>query len=285
MINYPVVDSHVHLLDPDRFGYAWTAGAPVLKRRALPADLDRAAEPHKVDTIVFVEVDVDHPQHLGEAEWVQELARRRAAPEGHGRGAAARDGQGRRSGARAAPASHHHARRPPADPEPAGPGFLHQAGLHRRPQAPRAARPLLRHLRLPSSPAERHPHGGEVPRGSLRARPHRQAGDQGRPPRSVAARPQGARRASERLLQDFRRRQRSRPQGWTREQLKPYIAHAIECFGFDRVDVWRRLARHGAGDPYPEWVDIVDWTVAGATEEERRKLFRDTAIHFYRLDR
>ena len=29
---------------------------------------------------------------------------------------------------------------------------------------------------------------------------------------------------------------------WTREQLKPYIAHAIESFGFDRVDVWRRLA-------------------------------------------
>ena len=29
---------------------------------------------------------------------------------------------------------------------------------------------------------------------------------------------------------------------WTREQLKPYIAHAIETFGFDRVHVWRRLA-------------------------------------------
>ena len=29
---------------------------------------------------------------------------------------------------------------------------------------------------------------------------------------------------------------------WTREQLKPYIAHAIDTFGFDRVHVWRRLA-------------------------------------------
>ena len=37
--------------------------------------------------------------------------------------------------------------------------------------------------------------------------------------------------------------------------------------------------------PYPQWMEIVEWTVAGATEEERRKLFRDNAIRFYRLDR
>ena len=66
---------------------------------------------------------------------------------------------------------------------------------------------------------------------------------------------------------------------WTREQLKPYIAHAIECFGFDRIHVRRRLARARSSPcTYPEWVDIVDWVIEGASAEEKRKLFRDNAI-------
>ena len=36
---------------------------------------------------------------------------------------------------------------------------------------------------------------------------------------------------------------------------------------------------------YPQWVEIVEWVVEGATPAEKRKLFRDNAIRFYRLDR
>jgi L-fuconolactonase len=70
---------------------------------------------------------------------------------------------------------------------------------------------------------------------------------------------------------------------WTREQLKPYIAHAIECFGFDRVMYggdWHVLELAGT---YPQWVGIVDWVIAGASLEEQRKLYRDNAIRAYRL--
>jgi L-fuconolactonase len=35
---------------------------------------------------------------------------------------------------------------------------------------------------------------------------------------------------------------------------------------------------------YPQWVEIVDWVTEGASLEEKRKLFRDNAISFYRLD-
>ena len=34
---------------------------------------------------------------------------------------------------------------------------------------------------------------------------------------------------------------------------------------------------------YPQWVEIVDWVVEGASKDEKRKLFRDNAIEFYRL--
>jgi L-fuconolactonase len=72
---------------------------------------------------------------------------------------------------------------------------------------------------------------------------------------------------------------------WTREQLTPYIAHAIECFGFDRSMYGGDWHVMELAIAYPEWVAIVDGVVAGASESEKRKLFRDTATHFYRLDR
>ena len=35
----------------------------------------------------------------------------------------------------------------------------------------------------------------------------------------------------------------------------------------------------------PEWVEIVDWVTEGCSGDEKRKLFRDNAIAFYRLDK
>jgi L-fuconolactonase len=74
MPDFPIIDSHVHLLEPQRFGYAWTKNAPQLNRKVLPDDLMRAAGPVAIERFVFVEVDVDLPQHLGEAEWIDGLA-------------------------------------------------------------------------------------------------------------------------------------------------------------------------------------------------------------------
>ena len=74
MIDFPIVDSHVHLADPGRFGYGWTAGAPSLNRTVLPHHLSEAAAPYEIDRFVFVEVDVDAPQEVEEAHWVSGLA-------------------------------------------------------------------------------------------------------------------------------------------------------------------------------------------------------------------
>jgi L-fuconolactonase len=74
MIDFPVVDTHVHLLDTKRFKYSWASGVPKLGRDWSIADLDERARPYRIDRIVFAEVDVDMPQYLEEAEWVQTLA-------------------------------------------------------------------------------------------------------------------------------------------------------------------------------------------------------------------
>src|SRR6202021_3395260 len=74
VIDFPIIDSHIHLLDQKRFAYSWEKDAPTLKRDWTPDDLANAAKPYELEGLVFVEVDVDMPQYLDEAEWVDGLA-------------------------------------------------------------------------------------------------------------------------------------------------------------------------------------------------------------------
>jgi len=69
MIDFPIIDSHIHLLDQKRFGYGWASGAPALNRNWTPDDLTSAAKPYVIEGLVFVEVDVDMPQYLDEADF------------------------------------------------------------------------------------------------------------------------------------------------------------------------------------------------------------------------
>ena len=69
MIDFPIIDSHIHLLDQKRFSYAWASGEPALKRDWSPGDLAASAKPYEIEGFVFVEVDVDMPQYLDEADW------------------------------------------------------------------------------------------------------------------------------------------------------------------------------------------------------------------------
>src|SRR5271157_394043 len=75
MIDFPIIDSHIHLLDQKRFGYTWSNGAPALKRDWTPDDLASSVKPYEIEGFVFVEVDVDMPQYPDEADWVESLAR------------------------------------------------------------------------------------------------------------------------------------------------------------------------------------------------------------------
>ena len=70
---------------------------------------------------------------------------------------------------------------------------------------------------------------------------------------------------------------------WTREQLRPYIDHVVECFGFDRVMYGGDWPVSSLAAKYPDWVAGLDWATAGSSEEEPQKLYRRNAIGFYRL--
>jgi len=74
-----------------------------------------------------------------------------------------------------------------------------------------------------------------------------------------------------------------RPEGATVEDLKPFVEHVIEAFG------WRRLVW---GSDWPvctltanltRWVETTQALIAGASESEKAALLRENAIRIYRL--
>ncbi|HVO03177.1 MAG TPA: amidohydrolase family protein [Candidatus Cybelea sp.] len=283
MPDFPIVDAHVHLADPKRFSYAWTKNAPSLNRTVRPADLMKAAAPVKIETLVFVEVDVDMPQHVAEAEWIDGLAE--ADPRIGGMVAALPLERGRDAkpeldrllklkrlrGIRRLIQNQ-------ADPDFCiKPGFIEGLRLlaphdlvfdicifhHHLPNAIKMVRRcpevrfVLDHIGKPAIKAGI-------------ADPWRQHMKELSSLPNVTCKISGVSTEADH-------------KNWTREQLKPYILHAIECFGFERVlygGDWHVLELAGT---YPQWIEVLDWVIEGASAEEKRKLYRENAIRIYRL--
>ena len=70
---------------------------------------------------------------------------------------------------------------------------------------------------------------------------------------------------------------------WTREQLRPYIDHVIECFGPDRILYGGDWPVSELAGSYLQWLSTLDWATVGFSPEDKRKLFRGNAIKAYRL--
>ena len=71
---------------------------------------------------------------------------------------------------------------------------------------------------------------------------------------------------------------------WTRDQLRPYLDHAIACFGFERLLYASDWPVSEQTHRYAEWVAILDDLTAACSASERRQLFHDNALAAYRLE-
>ena len=69
-----MIDTHQHLLYPDRFGYPWTGELPALQGAFRLDDYRTAAAGCGVEGAIFMEVDVDEAQSADEARFFCELA-------------------------------------------------------------------------------------------------------------------------------------------------------------------------------------------------------------------
>ena len=283
MPEFPVIDSHVHLYDIARLDYPWLAGVPKLNRTFLLPDFDAARGPVQVDQIVFAEVAVGPGLHVQEAAFVQELADadpRLTGMVAHApveKGAAVEEDL---AALAAFPALRGIRRLIEVERDPGiclEPGFLEgvrRVGRHGlsfdicvRNWGLGHALELVR--RCPDVTFVLDHIGKPDIRHGLREPWWSQIAE-------LACMPNVVVKLSGVITEADRAH-------WTREQVMPYAARVIECFGFDRVMYGSDWTVAELTHRYPTWVEILDQVVAGATEAERRALYRGTAARIYRL--
>jgi len=284
MIDFPIIDSHIHLLDQKRFSYSWANGAPSLKRDWTVDDLAACAKPYQVEGLVFVEVDVDLPQYLDEAIWVQSLAHRdrrvmgcvACLPLERGRAIEPEIAKVARL-----PVVRGVRRLIQNQPDPEyvlQQNFLdaisllpkyelsfdicifhHQLAntlemVRRRPEVAF----VLDHIAKPAIKAGR-------------TDPWRDQIRQLASCANVVCKLSGLTTEADH-------------KAWRRDELRPYIDHVVECFGVDRILYGGDWPVSELAGPYVSWLETLDWATSGFTAEEKRKLFRDNAIKAYRLN-
>ena len=283
MPDFAIVDSHVHLYDLERLGHGWLRSRPQINRTHVLEDFDRALGQVAVDKIVFVEVAVDPGLHLDEAAWVQGLADR--DPRLCGiiahvpleKGAAAAGDIETLLGHRGVKGVRRLIETEVDQSFCLEPGFI--AGLNLLPRHGLSFDICVKHwgLVFALELARRCPevsfvldhigkpgirHGLEEPwRGQMR--------ELGRLA-NVTCKISGV------ITETDHDR-------WAVGDIRPFVAHAIDCFGFDKVMFGSDWPVSSLTHPYPRWVEIVDEVVAGCSADEIRKLYRDTAIRTYRL--
>lgn len=70
---------------------------------------------------------------------------------------------------------------------------------------------------------------------------------------------------------------------WTKEDLKPYIDHVVNSFGKDRIVFggdWPVIIEAAT---YTQWIETLDWALNTFSESDLQKIYRKNAIAFYKL--
>ena len=284
MIDFPFIDSHVHLLDQKRFGYAWASGAPALKRDWTPDDLAASARPYTIEGFVFVEVDVDMPQYLDEADWLESLAKRDKRVLGGvaclplERGKAIEPEIARIAKLGIIRGVRRLIQNQPAPEYALMPDFLDALKL--LPKYNLSFDICIFHHQLPNTleMVRRCPEVAFIL--DHIAKPGIKAGlkDAWRQHmREIAELPNVVCKLSGVTTEADHK-------SWTREQLRPYIDHVVECFGPDRILYGGDWPVSELAGSYGQWLETLDWATQDFSKPEKHKLFRDNAIKAYRLN-
>jgi L-fuconolactonase len=284
VIDFPIIDSHIHLLDQKRFGYSWASGVPALKRDWTPNDLANAAKPYEIEGLVFVEVDVDMPQYLKEAEWVNGLAKLDRRIKGAvvclplERGKAIEPEMARIAKLKTVRAVRRLIQNQP-DPEfVLRPGFLE--ALRLLPKYNLSFDVCIFHSQMANTlTMMRHAPEVSFVLDHI-GKPGIKAGvlDPWRAQlKEMAALPNVVCKLSGVTTE-------ADHAAWTPEQLRPYVDHVIQCFGTDRILYGGDWPVSELAGSYLQWLATLDLATASFSPAEKRRLFRDNAVKAYRLD-
>ncbi|MEM9222386.1 MAG: amidohydrolase family protein [Pseudomonadota bacterium] len=281
MPDFPIVDSHVHFWDAQKVPLSWPTGNATLDRTFLPSDYP--ASPQQVDTIVFLEADVDPGAHVKEAEWVAALSNEDArikAISAHApleKGLAVEADLKRLAELPTVRAIRRLIQSQDADKLCASDEFRDGVRLCARYDLPFeicilhhqfsavldmvAALPevhfVLDHIGKPGiKDGLREPWWDQI--GRLSEFAH------------VDVKISGAATEADHA-------------NWREEEVLPYVERALEVFGADRAMFGSDWPVQSLASDFARWVDLLDHAVAGWSPADKRRLYRDTATRVYRL--
>ncbi len=278
-----IVDSHIHFWDPGHLRYPWLAGAPAINKAHLPADLSRAAAGVELRGIVFVECDLHPGDRLAEVAWVGELAQAEPRIQAIVAAAALEKGPETVRPALEALAQYPLVRGIRRLIQSEGPGFSVQPAFVAAVQSLAgygfSFDICIKHYQAADAIrlVEQCPgvsfildHFGKPDVKQNLMDPWRDH------LRTLAGFPNVVCKISGLATEaDF--------ETWSKEQLRPYIDHALEVFGSDRVLYGGDWPVSTQAIGYQEWIDTLLWATAHLSEADRHKLFVDNARRVYRL--
>lgn len=284
MPGFPIIDAHVHLYDVDRLSYPWLASVPRINRSHGLADLDAARGPVELEAIVFAEVAVGPGLHLEEAAWVQSLAN--GDPRLQGIIAHAPLEKGAAVAADLDVLAEHRClsgirRLIETEMDPRfclEPAFIEGLRL-----LPRYGLPFdicVKHwyLAFGLELARRCPEVtfvlDHIGKPGIR---HAMWEPWKTQIRELAALPNVWCKVSGVITE-------ADHASWQKEQVKPYVHHIIDSFGFAGVLYGSDWTVSELTHAYPDWVAILDEVLAGTSDSEQRRFWCDNARHVYRLD-
>jgi L-fuconolactonase len=284
MIDFPIIDTHLHVWDPARLRYPWLASVPMLNRRYDLADYKQACGSVPVEKMVFVQCEVDPAQYRDEVAWVASLARQDPRLAGIVAWAPLESGQA------AEPGLAELVKNPLVKGVRRIIQFEPDVGFCLRPDFIKGVQLLSRFglsFDLCIKGVEQTANTIQLVRSC--------------PDVKFIVDHIGKPFIKDRAFEPWRAHLRelaSMPhvwckvsglvveadmQHWTREDLKPYVDHVLEVFGFERVMFggdWPVVLQAAT---LPQWVEVLDSATSGCTQAQRRQLFHDNAVSFYRL--
>ncbi len=281
--SFNLVDAHVHFWNPARLHYPWLARVPSLGRAFLPAEYAVAAQTAGVGKMIFVECGCAGRQGLEEANWVSELAARE--PRLKGMVAQASVELGARVTHELAALSNQPLvrgvrRNLQAETDPyfcLNPDFI--VGIHALAKYNFTFDLCIVHRQLPAVTqlVARCPeiffildHCAKPAIRDQQLDPWR------RHLRELAALPNVACKISGLVTE-------ADPAHCGAADLQPYVRHALDCFGFDRVLFGGDWPVCQLATPFENWLTALKTILAGEPETNLKKLFQTNAERIYRV--
>lgn len=72
-------------------------------------------------------------------------------------------------------------------------------------------------------------------------------------------------------------------ENWTPEELKPYIRHLVESFGYNRLMFGSDWPVCTLAADYQEWYNALLYAINDASDSEKNRLFYQNALEFYKM--